>query len=157
MKARHRRCGVMAAGLGLLLGCSDAFDSGEERELEQARARWNEAGLLDYQVEVRLGCFCQEALPVFSRLTVHGGQVVAAEPLTPTPGAEDIPLDAWPTVEGVFERLETASHRSEYAEIEAEYDPALGYPIRVELRCKEDLLDCGSHYELQNLIQATGP
>ncbi len=154
MKVRLRPSWAMVAGLSALVGCSDAFDSGEERELAQAQARWTQAGLLDYQMEVRLGCFCQAALPGFSRLTVQAGQVVAADPLTPTPGAEDIPLAAWPTVAGVFDLIESASHQSDYTEIEVQYDPALGYPTRLELRCKADVLDCGARYELQNLTQA---
>ena len=156
MQVRFRLPWAVLAGLSVLMSCSDAFDSGEERELEQAQARWNGAGLLDYQVEVRLGCFCQAALQGFSRLTVQAGQVVAADPLTPTPGAEDIPLDAWPTVPEVFELIEGASHQSNYTEIEAQYDRTLGYPTRLALRCKADVLDCGALYELQNLTQVTG-
>jgi hypothetical protein len=91
MSGRSRLCWALFGCLSVLGGCSDAFDASEERALEQAQARWNDAGLLDYQVEVRLSCFCQAALPVFSRLDVRAGQVVAAEPLSPTPGAEDIP------------------------------------------------------------------
>jgi hypothetical protein len=53
------------------LGCR----LGEERELAQAESRWDGAGLLDYQVEVRLGCFCEAALPVFTRLEVRAGQM----------------------------------------------------------------------------------
>lgn len=156
MESRFRIPWAVLAGLSVLVSCSDPFGSGEERELERAQARWNSTGLLDYQVEVRLGCFCQAALPVFSRLTVQAGQVVAAEPLTPTPGAEGIPLDAWPTVPGVFGLIEGASHQSGYTEIEAQYDPTLGYPTRLELRCKPDVLDCGALYELQNLTQGIG-
>jgi hypothetical protein len=156
MRGRAVIRGVLFASLVVLVSCSDAFDSGEERALEQARARWTSAGLLDYQVEVRLGCFCQAALPVFSRLDVRAGEVAAAEPLTPTTGPEDIPLDAWPTVPDVFELIESASHQSDYTEIEAQYDPTLGYPTRFELRCKADVLDCGATYELQNLTQITG-
>ncbi|MEA2724088.1 MAG: hypothetical protein QOH59_1859 [Gemmatimonadales bacterium] len=111
---------------------------------------------MDYQVDVRLGCFCQASLPVFSRLTVLAGQVVAAEPLTPTPEAEGIPLDAWPTVPEVFALIESASNQSHYTEIEAQYDATLGYPTRLELRCEEDVLDCGALYELQNLTPGTG-
>jgi hypothetical protein len=141
---------VLLASLSVLVSCSDPFDSGEEKELEQARARWANAGLLDYQVEVRLSCFCQAALPVFSRLEVRAGQVVAAAPLAPTP-ADDIPLDAWPTVPELFESIESASRQSVYTEIEAQYDSTLGYPTRLELRCKADVLDCGATYELQAL------
>ena len=148
---------VLLASLSVLVSCSDPFDSGEEKELEQAQARWADAGPFDYQVEVRLSCFCQAALPVFSRLEVRAGQVVAATPLAPTPG-DVIPLDAWPTVPEVFESIESASRQSVYTEIEAQYEPSLGYPTRLELRCKADVLDCGGTYELQNITPITaGP
>jgi hypothetical protein len=141
---------ALLAGLSVLMGCSDAFDSAEERELA-AQARWDDAGLLDYQVEVRLSCFCQAALPIFTRLHVRAGQVVATEPVAASPGSEEIPLEAWPTVPEVFELIESASHQSIYTEIEAQYDPTLGYPTSVELRCKAEVLDCGATYDLQNL------
>ncbi|HWN18054.1 MAG TPA: DUF6174 domain-containing protein [Gemmatimonadales bacterium] len=156
MMSRFRMPWATLVGLSLLVGCSDPFGSGEERELERAQARWSAAGLQDYQVDVRLGCFCQASLPVFTRLTVQAGQVVAADPLTPTPGAEGIPPEAWPTVPGVFGLIESASHQSDYTEIEAQYDATLGYPTRVKLRCEEDVLDCGALYELQNLTPGTG-
>jgi len=137
--------------LSLLLGCSEAFDSGDERELSQAKERWENAGLVDYQLEVRLSCFCPGAFPVFTRLQVQAGEVVAAEPLEATQGSDQIPLDAWPTVPDVFGLIEGASHQSGIEEIEAQYHPTLGYPTRVEIRCKKDVLDCGALYELQNL------
>jgi Family of unknown function (DUF6174) len=156
MVSRFRRPWATLASLSLLMACSDPFGSDEERELERAQGRWSAAALQDYQVDIRLGCFCQASLPVFTRLTVQAGQVVAADPLTPTPGGEGIPLEAWPTVPGVFGLIEGASHQSEYTEIEAQYDATLGYPTRVELRCEEDVLDCGALYELQNLTPGTG-
>jgi len=107
--------------------------------------------VVDYQADVRLNCFCQAALPVFTRFGIQGGQVVSAEPLTPSPGSETIPLDAWPTVPELFDIIESASHDSDYDEIEAEYDLTLGHPTRVTLRCKDGILDCGAIYELQNL------
>ncbi len=152
MNLRFRLPWAALAGLSALVSCSDAFDSGEERDLEQARARWTASGLQDYQVEVRLSCFCQAALPAFTLLMVQGGQVIAADPLTPSPGSADIPLDAWPTVLEVFQLIESASHQSDYTKIEAQYDPTLGYPIKLELGCKADILDCGALFELQNLI-----
>jgi Family of unknown function (DUF6174) len=156
MELRFRRSWAVIAALSLLASCSDPFGSGEERELERAQARWSEAGGQDYEVDVRLGCFCQAARSVFTRLTVQAGQVVAAEPLTPTPGAEDIPLNAWPTVPEVFGLIESASRQSHYTEIEAQYDPTLGYPIRLELRCEENVTDCGTLYELENLTLVAG-
>jgi hypothetical protein len=147
---------ALLASTGVLCGCSDAFDSGEERELARAESRWDGAALLDYQVEVRLGCFCEAAIPVFSRLEVRAGEVVAAEPLAPSPGFEEIPLEAWPTVPDVFDLIEGASRQSVYTEIEVEYDATLGHPRRLDLRCKANVTDCGATYELQNLVPLAG-
>ncbi len=151
LTSRSHLAGALLAALGTL-ACSDAFSSSEEKELEEAKARWESAGVVDYEADVRVGCFfCQATLPVFSRVVIRGGQVVSAEPLTPTPGSETISLDAWPTVPELFNIIESASHDADYDQIEAEYDPILGHPTKVTLRCKDNVLDCGAIYELQNL------
>jgi hypothetical protein len=138
---------------GFLLGCGgDPFDAGEEREFDHARAHWVQAALAGYEVEARLSCFCEAALPVFTRLVVHAGEVVAAAALEPAPAPATIPLDAWPTVPQVFELIESAARQSVYIGIDAQFDPELGYPRHVELRCKPDLVDCGATYELRNLM-----
>jgi hypothetical protein len=149
--SRSHLAGALLTTLGTL-ACSDAFSSSEEKQLEEAKARWESAGAVDYEADVRVSCFfCPATLPVFTRLVILGGQVVSANPLTPSPGSENIPLDAWPTVPDLFDLIESASHDSDYDEIDAEYDPTLGYPTKVTLRCKDDVLDCGAIYEVQNL------
>jgi hypothetical protein len=153
MRLRRGRACALLFGLGALLSCgNDPFSATEERQLVAARARWDTAALQDYQVEVRLGCFCEGAVPFFTRITVQGGQVVAAEPLGSSPGIENIPLSAWPTVPEVFGWVEGAADQSSYERIEVRFDSELGYPQRVELECQRDLLDCGAVYELQNLV-----
>jgi hypothetical protein len=56
----------------------------------------------------------------------------------------------------VFDLIEGASQQSVYTEIEVEYDPTLGYPSRLNLRCKANVTDCGATYELQNLVPFAG-
>jgi hypothetical protein len=56
----------------------------------------------------------------------------------------------------VFQLIESASHQSDYTEVEVEYDPTLGFPRRLDLRCKVDVTDCGAGYELQNLVPLAG-
>ena len=50
-----------------------------------------------------------------------------------------------------FDLIENASREDVIDAIEAEYDPELGYPLRVELGCKPNVVDCGSVYEFRNL------
>ena len=157
MMLRRGNAWALLFGLGAPLGCgNDPFSATEERQLVAARARWDTAALQDYQVDVRLGCFCQGAVPFFTRITVQEGQVVAAAPLESSPGFENIPLSVWPTVPEVFAWVEGAANQSSYERIEVRFDSELGYPQRVELECKPDILDCGAVYELQNLVAGQG-
>lgn len=153
MATRHHPVLRLLVCLVALAGCGDAFSGGEEQALAEARARWDAANLFAYRVEVRVSCFCPEALPVFTRIEVRGDSVVSAEQVDSVTFPTDIPLEAWPTVLDGFELIEGAAHQ-DYDEIEAQYDPIVGYPLRIELVCRPDELDCGAHYEFRNLQPA---
>ncbi len=133
-------------------GCSDPFALVERQELSAARTRWERAGLSHYRMEVRVGCFCPEALPEFIVIEVRDGAVVAAE----VDPSFEIPLDAWPTVSEAFTTLERAAASDTYSAVEAEYDPELGYPTHLRLSCPPDHLDCGYSLHLRNL-EPVGP
>lgn len=138
-------CAVTACGSGPL-------GTGDKLALAEAEERWSAAGISDYRVEVRVGCFCIHALPGFTELEVRDGQVVAAQAVDPDPDVEGIPLDLWPTVPAAFETIERAADNGDvYSSVETEYDPDLGYPRRVNLQCHPNILDCGLSYELRNL------
>jgi len=142
--------------IGLLTSCGDdPFSSGNQRELSQAQARWEKAGVTDYHVDFRVICFCANALPGFTRLEVRAGQVVAAQQLEPLSEPMDIPLGLWPTVPAMFQTIVSAGESQTYRTIDVDYDSELGYPRRVELECKSyrgmSIADCGATYELKNL------
>ena len=84
-----------------LAGCSDdPFGVIEARTFAAARARWEAANLVDYQVEFHQSSFCPY-VPDFTRLVIRDGQVVSAESLDSVP-VSGIPLTAWPTVPALF-------------------------------------------------------
>jgi uncharacterized protein DUF6174 len=137
-------------GLVALWGCSDdSFGVIDEGSLTAARARWEAANLVDYQVEAHQSCFCPH-LQDFARLTIRDGQVVAAESLDSVP-IQGIPLAAWLTVPAAFDLIASAAKQDIYTDITAKYDPTLGYPRLIELKCQPNVADCGVVYEFRNL------
>ena len=88
-------------------------------------------------------------------MTVENGTVnkaVALEPFDPGRRAMAA-LDAWPTVDKMFDKIGSIKRRELGVEIniESTYDPVLGYPLRVRIRCKPETGDCGTLYEFRNL------
>jgi hypothetical protein len=133
--------------------CSNGVLSPSEHlRLSAARERWEEHGGPNYTVESRLLCFCAPYLTTWTRLTVHDGVLVSAEPLGPIFGGEEGSLLGWRTVTQVFEAIVEVS-RSDYAtEIDLRFDEALGYPLEFSVTCRSDILDCGSSHQMRNLV-----
>ncbi len=151
MRRRHCSWGWIIA-IGILASCGDGggpFEPGEERELARAQTRWENAGIVDYNVDFRLSCFFCNS--VFTRLEVRAGQVVAAEQLEPLPYPVDVPLTSWPTVPAVFQKIVSAVESKTYHTIDVDYDPEFGYPQRIALGCGPHIADCDMTYELRNL------
>jgi hypothetical protein len=133
-----------------------ALSRSEKLSLLQAQARWKASNILDYTVECRILCFGPANLNVWNELTVNNGLVTKAVALEPfdlgRKGAAA--LDAWPTVDKMFGRIEAMKKRELpgiEVNIEAKYDPLLGYPLRVRISCKPETGDCGTLYEFRNL------
>ena len=59
----------------------------ERHTLASAQVKWNARAFPDYRFEIEKLCFCPVELNAWTRVTVRGGVVVAAEPVIPDPGA----------------------------------------------------------------------
>lgn len=140
-----------ACFLALVAACSSApLSPNERRELELAEARWAQHGGLHYTVESRILCFCPPDLTQWTRLTVEGGEVVAADAVEPALFPEESSLSAWRTVEELFETLR--NHSGDYLkDLEVTFDATLGYPLKVNIICDDNVQDCGTRIELRNL------
>ena len=152
-----RYCGpVWALALAVLSGCGDGpLSPAEQRQLAAARERWAQQGAPDYTVESRILCFCPPHLAVWTRLTVHGGVVVAAEPVEPAPAWVASSLLGWHDVEELFEII--GSDQGDYIrELTAAYDAVFGYPREISLTCHSNVTDCGVRYEMRNLSIGIG-
>jgi hypothetical protein len=107
-------------------------------ELDANRARWNAAGIRSYEYHYDRICFCPPASGV---VRVEDGQVVSARLDT---GRE---LDAseaadFPTVDQLFDGIQSAIDQN-YASIQVEFDPTVGYPTRISIVTAFFITDAG--------------
>lgn len=143
------RLGTLFALSLAVAGCSDSFGLGDTIALAAARHRWQEAAITEYQVDIRVSCFC---LPVgWYRVQVQDNQVVAAVQLPGLTQQPFPPLDVFSTVDEVFDQILIQTGGDNAMLVDARYDDRLGYPRKVTVTCRERIPDCGVTYELKNL------
>jgi Family of unknown function (DUF6174) len=134
--SRHAAHACLAIlGLSLLAcGTTTQPDSGafvDDRPatraaLQQARGRWNSLGISDYQYAFQRSCFCAPDFTAPVRIAVRQGQVAE---VTSVQSGQPRPIEGYPTVDDLFARLQEALD-SGAENVQATYDPALGYPTR---------------------------
>jgi hypothetical protein len=141
---------VALSALALLAGCSDyPLSPVDQQKLAQARATWAEKGAQDYTVEARIACFCPSHLTQWTRLTVRGGHIIAADPVESLPEGVTPDISGWLTVEEEFERLTDPPEILQ--EIEVRFDSQLGFPTFIRADCGPNVQDCGSVHEMRNV------
>jgi hypothetical protein len=130
---------ILAALLGLILSaCGSSSPTGptdgssfDDRPatraaFEQARGRWTSLGISDYEYAFARSCFCAPDHRAPVRIVVRGDRV--AEVVTAETG-QPRSSEGYPSVDDLFAMLQEALV-SGAANIQAEYDPGLGYPTR---------------------------
>ena len=144
---------VLLALLFTLVACGDGpLDPGERREIERARALWEQKRPASYTFEARISCFCDPAIAVWTELLVNGDQVMSVRPLQPLPsGLSGSKPEQWHTVNALFTLIEQAGAASFTKDVSASYDPTYGFPTRIQITCVDNVTDCGSTYEARNL------
>jgi len=121
-------------------------------ELQRARERWQALAPREYTFESRWIAFVDPALNVWTELHVRDDSVVGARSLQPLPvGLNPVPLDLWPTVPGLFSKIEAFIGGSSTEEVVATFDSTFGYPLSIDQRCHPGLLDCGITILSRNL------
>jgi hypothetical protein len=123
----------------LLVAVAACGDAGRER-LEHARDTWRAVAVVDDSFRYRTTGF---APPVDIRVTVDGGTVTDVERLG---GQLDVPDEDAPTIESLFQQIALALDDGA-VEVRADYDPALGYPIRASFDGGEE----GDAFEVSEL------
>ena len=135
----------------LAVGCGITRPSGPlaaaQAELTEARRLWRSQGLTGYTYVLSRGCFCTPEYREPATVTVRGGRVVSAVSVA-TGEARDI---AWfEPIDGLFDSIQEAIDDGA-AQVQAEYDPARGYPILVYIDIDQRLADEEISYEAKAL------
>jgi hypothetical protein len=128
--------------------CSSPFAPHEARVLSAARGQWGQRPFADYIFEARHGCFClpEQVGPV--QITVRQGAIVSVTLLETGEGVDPA---HWFTIEQLYERIPSWAEYDGVEDVSVDYDPALGFPSRVEVRFDEGIADAGDTYTISNV------
>lgn len=101
--------------------------------LEEGRARWQAAGIDDYEYSYQRVCECHPDIPADTIITVRDGTVVAVR-YAREDYVADVELAAdrvrwFRTIEDLFELVESAE--SQDALLRVAYDPRYGFPTAI--------------------------
>jgi FlaG/FlaF family flagellin (archaellin) len=127
--------------------------SSQAGQLDASLQKWQAQNISHYRMHVNIGCFC----PFFDRMPVtvevRDGQVLSVTDSQGQPVGADDPIRAFGneqlmTIEGVFAYAREALQTADKTEIT--YDPALGYPVSLNI----DRIEMAIDDEMSVLISA---
>lgn len=118
-----------------------------QAELDTWHALWTSHGLEDYGYQFQRSCHCIGESIREAVVRVESGGVIYA-----TDSQTGLGLDKslFPTVEALFAELQSAVNRPA-AFLSAEFDAAMGYPIRVSIDWDEQIADEETFYVTSSL------
>jgi len=158
---RHRsevaRGSVAAAALCLALlsvGCGDDPVSPEAAALGAARARWESAGLAEYEYVYRMSCFCPPQVLEAARVRIADGQVTDVYLVDSDRPAPPETWDLYHTIDDLFERL-TSDLDRDPARFDVTYDGSLGYPTSAVVDISFQIADEEYSFTASDLIAVT--
>ncbi len=101
----------------------------EQKRLDEAKERWEAAGLNDYVMDIEMTyIFCQIGPSGIYRVLVMDGEATSAYPVgEPEKEAKPSPFCIGRTVDDVFSDIQDAIN-ARWDTIHVEYDENLGYP-----------------------------
>lgn len=136
----------------LLIAASPAWST-DDTALQANRGVWQAAQLEHYVYAYLKFCDCNRETPPETHVTVRGGKIVDVRH---KPHGFDHYVQAEPrnfewywTVEQLFGLIDSALERG--AELRVEYDPTLGYPIRLFIDRNRDVIGDEIDLELTRL------
>jgi len=123
--------GMVAAALLAAMagaGCGSSPFELSATAWESYRARWEAAGLTDYEYDFRRSCECIDTRP--ARIEVRSGRV--AQVRYSDSGELTSTVQGYPTIDELFELIDEGI-RAEAASMRVSYDQQLGYPTEIRI------------------------
>lgn len=116
--------------------------TGQLAELLQRRAAWIARGIVDYQVQLRISCFCAPDLRRPVLVEVRGGTVAKVSDLETNKPVTT--LSNYPSITKLFDMA--IAERSGGGYVAVVYDRTYGFPARIEIGTLAN--DAGTEYAL---------
>ncbi len=141
----------------MIAGCAGSapLSPAELTALARAESKWKARPFADYRYEMQQLCFCPPEVGRWTRVTVRQGKVVGAERVEPDSTFPVTSLAYWGPIDSLFSRLRQFARdqgtNGVYRDIIVEFDPALGYPTRIEWVSRPTVQDAGAIYMLRNV------
>ncbi|HET9065408.1 MAG TPA: DUF6174 domain-containing protein [Gemmatimonadales bacterium] len=127
----------------------------EERELASAEARWDARSFPDYEMELRISCYCPTEVGDWARVRVEGGRVTQVMRLSDRTIYAPHLWTMWHSIDDIFERLRSVPGSDVYARFTATFDPALGFPREANLIERPNIADAGIAWSIRNVVPFT--
>ncbi len=148
-----RRGVLVLLALAGLPGCGGeaGLAPGEVMALAEAEARWADRGPAHYTLEVRRTCFCAPTSTDWAEIEVDHDTLVRVNLLAT---GDSVPRAEWairPPVPGLFQEIKTFRSRL-LQDVQADYDPATGYPTRMRFTAGGNVGDGNYHVEARHLV-----
>ncbi len=144
---------LVLLALAMLPGCGGeaGLSPGEVMALAEAEVRWADRGPVHYTLEVRRTCFCAPPSTDWAVIEVDHDTLVRVNLLAT---GDSVPRADWairPPVPGLFEEIKTYRSRL-LQDVQADYDPATGYPTRMRFSAGGNVGDGNYHVEARHLV-----
>jgi hypothetical protein len=155
LRAAAAQAGVIVA-VAAAIACDSSTTFGPSlARVDQAESTWTARPFADYSYEIQTLCFCPPEIVRWTRVSVRNGAVVGVEPVEADPALPITSIALWKPIDTLFANLRhtlaNPSSRHAYAEIVAEFDPVLGYPVLIEYRAHSNIADGGLTHHLRNV------
>lgn len=99
--------------------------------LRANQQRWKQQKLKNYRFTLKVMCYCQLGMAGAVRIEVRNGVARSIKPLEKSPYFDSKLFASHNTIDKIFGLIEEAIQRKE--QVEASYNPKLGYPIKAYL------------------------
>ena len=123
---------TLAVGVVVLSAAACGFSTGPSEELASARSRWQRLGPPSYTYTIGLSCECTSEMAGPVTVLVRNGTVESRNYVRTGATVPSEYTGTFTSVEGLFAIVEKAV-RDGTKDFVVQYDPILGYPIRIQL------------------------